>query len=126
MSKAQKDLLSAEKRLLAHRREHDEKIRESERLLEERAALADTFANELEQQRTQKIEMATQVARLRAANENLRNVLREKETRIDAHKVDMRNKSKNSSAKVQALEEANRSQMQIILRLQQGVLACSV
>lgn len=126
LSKTQKDLLSAEKRLLIHRREQDEKSRASERLLEEKSGLIDAFANELEQHRTEKIEMATQLARLRAANENLRNVLREKETRIDNHKVDMRNKSKNSSAKVQALEEANRSQMQIILRLQQEIMRFTV
>ena len=91
-----------------------------ERLLTEKTALLAAFSSDLEKCKKENGEMTLNLKQLKNSNDNLRKVLREKEERIDMHKLDMKNKSKNSSAKVKCLEEANRSQLQIIQRLQQG------
>lgn len=93
-----------------------------ERVISEKTALLTAFTNDLDKSKNENSDMTLQLKQLKYSNENLRKVLREKEERIDNHKLDMRNKTKNSSAKVQCLEEANRSQLQIIQRLQQGKL----
>ena len=91
-----------------------------ERILTEKTERLAAYSSDLEKSKKENGEMILNLKHLKNSNDNLRKVLREKEERIDLHKLDMKNKSKNSSAKVKCLEEANRSQLQIIQRLQQG------
>lgn len=91
-------------------------------LIRQQNTTIETYKSEITKSRNMFDEVSDELRNIKNGNASLRKVLREKEERIDSLKLEIRNKSKNSIAKVKCLEEANRSQSAMLQRLQQEII----